>query len=129
MPPPLPKEVRDDVEALFDREMDCMTIASLLNISVRQVQRMKQNCNEFGTVTAPKVGAQGRPRLLDEKMGVDLLEYLKKKPTACFDEMACFLFYEFQVEISPRSINRYLKRAGWSRRAVGDVLNNSLVLI
>lgn len=45
-----------------------------------------------------------------------LLEYLKEWPTAYQDEMAWFLWDEFELTIDESTISRALKWLGWNRK-------------
>jgi transposase len=45
-----------------------------------------------------------------------LLQYLREKPTAYLDEMVDYLVYQFDIEVSERTVFRTLERAGWSRK-------------
>jgi transposase len=47
-----------------------------------------------------------------------LLNFLLDQPTAYLDEMATFLFDEFEIEPSLATISRILSEAKWSRKAV-----------
>jgi transposase len=47
-----------------------------------------------------------------------LLDFLEDNPTAYLDEMRQFLYDEYELEASIATINRTLKRAKWSRKAV-----------
>ena len=51
-------------------------------------------------------------------MGEDLLEWLEQRPLAYLDEMAYFLFDEYDVIVSEPTISKFLKRVGWSRKKV-----------
>lgn len=44
------------------------------------------------------------------------LEYLKERPTAYQDEMAWFLWDEFELTIDESTISRAFKRLGWNRK-------------
>jgi transposase len=47
-----------------------------------------------------------------------LLDYLEEEPTAYYDEMQQELFDEFGIAIGHTQLHKYLKNAGWSRKAV-----------
>ena len=45
-----------------------------------------------------------------------LHEYLLVKPGLCQDEMAVFLYDEFDILLSTSGISRALKSIGWSKK-------------
>lgn len=50
-----------------------------------------------------------------------LLAYLEVKPTAYLDEIAYFLWDEYEVFITQSAISRYLKKLQWSRKGTQRV--------
>lgn len=71
--------------------------------------------NLFGSVRAPP-NKGGRPRSLTPIMVKALCNHLLEKPHLYLDEMAIFLWDEFQVQATTSSISRALKRERWSKK-------------
>lgn len=80
----------------------------------RSIQRHRSNLRYFGSTRAPE-GRVGRRPAVNDVMLEALKEYLMGKPDAYLDEMAVFLWDEFEVNVPNSSIQRALKRAGWSK--------------
>jgi len=119
MPPRLPDAIREEALVLIDRGLSDKDIAFRLNISSNQVWKMKRNLRLYGTIAIQPTSIQGRPRLLTLAMEDALLQYFMDRPISYLDEAAWFIYDEFEVIISPRSIYDVLKRRKWSRKAVG----------
>jgi hypothetical protein len=47
-----------------------------------------------------------------------LLKFLNEKPSSYLDEMAWFLWDEYEVAVSESSISRLLKSLHWSKKVV-----------
>lgn len=58
----------------------------------------------------------GRNRLISDLLQEELLIYLDQRPMAYLNEMAWFLYNEFEVTIDESTIWRCLQRLGWSRK-------------
>jgi len=80
----------------------------------RSIQRHRSNLRYFGSTQAPKSKVGRRPAV-DDMMLEALKDHLMARPDAYLDEMAVFLWDEFGVHVPLSSIQRALKRAGWSR--------------
>ena len=80
-------------------------------LSVRQVRKMRRNWEQFGEVVKPQLAA-GRPKKMCQLHNQALLEYLEERPTAYQDEMAWFLWDEFDLTVDESTISRALKQLG-----------------
>ena len=115
MPPPLSETARAKVQYWFDCGKDNDFVFDRTDISRRQITRMRRYWRKYGEVTKPG-GAHGRPLLLQEEHQSTLLLYLEDRPTAYLDEMAWFLFDEYDIICSEMTVWRNLHRLGWSRK-------------
>ena len=84
-------------------------------LSVRQVRKMRRNWEQFGEVVKPQLAA-GRPKKMCQLHNQALLEYLEERPTAYQDEMAWFLWDEFDLTVDESTISRALKQLAWNRK-------------
>lgn len=73
----------------------------------RTIKRHRSNVRSFGSVTAPP-NKGGRPRSLTPLMVQVLCDHLVEKPHLYLDEMAVFLWDEFEVLVTTWSIRRAL---------------------
>jgi transposase len=96
------------------------TIARTACCSTRSVRKIRSNLRCFGTTKVPLNGV-GRRRTITPPMLSALLEQLIEKPELYQDEMAIFLYDEFEVVVTTPTISRALALAGWSRKAARRV--------
>jgi transposase len=106
------EQIRDMIISKFANA----TIARTVRCSTRSVQTIRSNLRCFGTTKAPPNGV-GRRRTITPPMLSALLEQLIEKPELYQDEMATFLYDEFDVVVTTPTICRALASAGWSRKA------------
>ena len=92
-------------------------IAAAVHCDVRSIQRHRRNLRVFGSISGMS-NLGGRNPKLTKPMVAALIRYLFEKPDLYLDEMAWFLWDEFQVSVSASSISRALKYAGWSKKQV-----------
>jgi transposase len=105
-------QIRDMIISKFANA----TIARTVRCSTRSLQRIRLNLRCFGTPKAPPNGV-GRRRTITPPMLSALLEHLIENPELYQDEMANFLYEEFEVQVTVPTISRALASAGWSRKA------------
>jgi transposase len=73
------------------------------------------NLRMFGDVRAPLISG-GRPRIISTVMLEALCDHLLEKPDLYLDEMAEFLFDEFDVYACTYTIIRALRSHGWTKK-------------
>ena len=64
----------------------------------------------------PPENLSGRPRVISDALQEELLIYLDSRPMAYLDEMAWFLWDEYELAVDESTIWRCLHRIGWSRK-------------
>ncbi|KAK8036601.1 hypothetical protein PG991_001738 [Apiospora marii] len=104
-------QIRDMIEGGCKTD----TIVETVRCSPRAVQRIRSKLRCFGTTRAPPNGV-GRRRIITPPMLKALLDHLVEKPETYQDEMAVYLFDEFDVEVTVPCISRALASAGWSKK-------------
>ena len=67
MPPALSDMQLDIVKTMLTGKFDQGKIADAAGCSIRQVKKIKKNIHTFGTAKAPKLKAQGRPRVVTQE--------------------------------------------------------------
>jgi transposase len=87
--------------------------AQMAEVAGCSTRSIKLRC--FGTTKAPPNG-DGRPRSITPPMIEALREHLLERPDQYLDEMAVFLWDEFEVLASLSTISRSLKSIGWSKK-------------
>jgi transposase len=92
-------------------------MAEAAGCSTRSIKAIRSNLHFFGITKAPSNGV-GRPRPIIFPMLDALREYLLEKPEQYLDEMAVFLWDEFDVLVTTATISRTLVSIGWSKKTI-----------
>lgn len=90
-------------------------IADAAECSQRSSRNVRSHLRMFGG-ESPPMHPGGRPPSITPPMLEALLEHLVEKPSLYLDEMAVFLQHEFDIAVSPSSIERTLSSAGWTKK-------------
>lgn len=78
---------------------DTTRIASLEDVTERQVRKMRRNNILYVSVVAPQY-RRGPARLIGDAMKNSLLEYINLRLIVYFDEMCLYLFDEYGIIVS-----------------------------
>lgn len=105
--------IRDMIKG--DPSLTNSEIAEAAHCSKRAITRIRTNLQLFGSARAPP-NKGGRPRSVTAAMVNALCDHLYEKPGLYLDEMAVFLWDEFQVRSTKSSIRRAISREGWSSK-------------
>ena len=117
MAPNLAASQRDMIrDMIVTRKLTAAQIADAASCSVGAVKYIRSNLRCFGTVRAPCNGG-GRPRSITPPMLEALREHLLEKPDRYLDELAIFLWDDFEAVVTASTISRALKSAGWLKKA------------
>jgi hypothetical protein len=98
-------------------------MADAAGCSKRSIKSIRSNLRCFGTTKAPPNGS-GRRRSITPPTGgmlQALQQHLLEKPGLYLDEMALFLWDEFEAVVTAMSISRALKSIGWSKKVARSV--------
>lgn len=90
-------------------------MAKVAKCSERSVTNIRRNMRLFGSPRSPSVPA-GQPSSITSVMLDTLCDHLAEKPGLYIDEMAIFLWDEFNILPSSSSVKRALTRAGWTKK-------------
>ncbi|GFG19955.1 hypothetical protein IFM5058_10397 [Aspergillus udagawae] len=90
-------------------------IARVAQCSERSVTNIRRNLKLFGTPRAPE-NRVGRLKSITSHMLQVLCEHLHEEPGLYLDEMAVFLWNEFEIWVTTSSIRRALISSGWSKK-------------
>jgi len=107
-------------DMIVSKSLKTDQMADVAGCSPRSVKAIRSNLRCFGTTRAPFNGG-GRPRSTTPPMLDALREYLLEKPVLYLNEMAVFLWNEFEVLVTKSSISRALSSIGWSKKAARRV--------
>ncbi|THC88362.1 hypothetical protein EYZ11_012193 [Aspergillus tanneri] len=103
-------------DMILSRSLTTAQMADVAGCSERSIRYIRSNLRLFGSVKAPPNKA-GRPRTVTPPMLDALREHLLAKPDLYLDEMAVFLWDEFDTLVTTASIRRALISVGWSKKA------------
>ena len=81
------------------------------------IRRYRTSWEQTGEVYIETDNRGGRPHAISSEYEQILLLYFEQRPYAYLDEVAWFLFDEFDVNVDESTVWRTLKRLGWSRKA------------
>jgi transposase len=95
-------------DMIVDKKLKTRQMANVAECSERSIKAIRSNLHYFGTTKAPLNGG-GRPRSITPLMLEALCEHLLEKPGLYLEEIAVFLWDEFDVLVSTSSISRALK--------------------
>jgi transposase len=101
-------------------DLSTKQIADVAGCSDRSVKHIRWNIRCFGTTKTPPNGV-GRLRSITPPMLQALQEHFLEKPGLYLDEMALFLWDEFEVLVTAMSISRPLKSIGWSKKVARSI--------
>lgn len=107
-------------DMILSRSLTTPQMANVAGCSERSIRHIRSNLRCFGTTRAPFNGV-GQPRSITPLMLRALCEHLLEKPELYQDEMALFLWDEFEVYATVHSIGRALASVSWSKKAVRRV--------
>ncbi|KAJ5694341.1 hypothetical protein N7536_004753 [Penicillium majusculum] len=96
----------------WQRDVITHMLCSKKRLTTSQIAK---NMRLFGSARSPPI-SPGRPPSITKVMVDALFDHLAEKPGLYVEEMAIFLFDEFNVVPSISSIKRALYRAGWSKK-------------
>lgn len=100
---------------LADGLLGTVQIAEAIPCSTRTIEAHRANLRVFGATTAPR-NRGGRRRSITSYMLEAVLELLEEQDDLYLDEIADFLFLEYECRVSLSTISRTLKAAGWSKK-------------
>lgn len=98
-----------------DASLSASQIAEAAGCSKQSVKHIHSNLRLYGSAKAPP-NHVGRRRSITPPMLDALCEHLLGKPGLYLDEMAVFLWDEFQTQVTKSSISRALAFRGWSKK-------------
>jgi transposase len=107
-------------DMILSKKLKQVEMAAVAGCSTRSIRNIASNFRIFGTTKAPHNGV-GRRRRITPSMLDALREHLLEKPSLYQDEMAVFLYDEFNVLISTACISRALKSIRWTRKAARHI--------
>jgi transposase len=107
-------------DMVLDKKMKVRAMADVAECSKRSIIAIRSNMRYFGSTKAPPNGG-GRPRSITPQILEVLCEHLLEKPGLYLEEMAVFLWDEFDVLVSPSSIRRALRSRNWSKKTARRV--------
>lgn len=119
MAPKLSKYQRDlSRELLLSGIYSNKDIARVVRCSTRAIREHCRKLRVFGSISGVSTIAAGRDPILSKTIIAALICYLCEKPDVYLDEMAWFIWDEFQIVVSTSTISRTLRRVGWSKKQV-----------
>jgi transposase len=100
--------IRDIISA---ETLTTTQMAAVAGCSKRSIKAIRSNLRHFNSTKAPANGGGRRQSITPPMLGA-LYNYLLEKPGLYQEEIAVFLWDEFDVQVSTHSISRALKDIG-----------------
>ena len=97
------------------KKLTIAQMAGIVKCTECSVTHIYKNLQLFSTTRAPPVPA-GQPPSITPLMLNALCDYLTKKPGLYVEEIAIFLWDEFNVLPSPSSFKQALSQEGWTKK-------------
>ena len=100
------------------RSKDRLTTSQMAKVAQcreRSITNIRKNLRLFGSARSPPVSVGRRPSIAPIIIDA-LCDHLAEKPGLYVEEMAIFLWDEFNILPSSSSIKRALSRAGWTKK-------------
>lgn len=107
-------------DMILDQKLKTREMADAAGCSERSIKAIRSNIRYFGSTKAPPNGGGGCRSITLQMLEV-LKEHLLEKPELYLEEMAVFLWDEFEVLVSPSSISRALRSSNWSKKTARRV--------
>jgi transposase len=110
-----PSKLRFIHDMIHGQSLTTYQMADAAECSEQTIKNIRRNLRLFGTIHAPPTRI-GRRRSVTPPMLEALCDHLLEKPGLYLDEMAIFLWDEFEMLATTSSIRRALVSRGWSRK-------------
>jgi hypothetical protein len=107
---------------ILTRSLTQVKMANVASCSNQTIRNIDTNMRLFGNTRA-LVNSGGRLRLIAPPMLAALCNHLLEKPGLFHDEMAAFLYDEFNVLVFVHSIGRALASIKWSKKVTRRIAN------
>jgi transposase len=108
-------------DMILSKSLNQADMAAVAGCSDRSIRAIATNLRLFGRTKAPANGAAGRRRRITPPMLDALREVLLEEPGLYQDEMAVFLYDEFNVLVTTSTISRALKSIGWTKKTTRHI--------
>jgi transposase len=105
---------------ILHQKLTTREMADAAGCSERSIKAIHSNLRYFGSTKAPPNGGGGCRSITLQMLEV-LREHLLEKHELYLEEMAVFLWDEFDVLVSPSSISRALRSINWSKKTAHGV--------
>jgi transposase len=90
-----------------------------LGVGLSWAYKLKNQFDAFGTVSAPPMIVQGRPRKIHREAQEAVVEFLEQNPSAYQDEIVDFLAEEFEIFVHRTTVCRLLKDVDITHKKIG----------
>lgn len=107
-------------DMILDQILTTREMADAAGCSERSIKAIRSNLRYFGSTNAPPNGGGGCRSITPQMLEV-LKEHLLEKPELYLEEMAVFLWDEFEILVSLSSISRALRSINWSKKTARRV--------
>lgn len=102
-------------DMISSKSLTTSQLAEAAGCSKHSIITISANLRMFSDVRAPLIPS-GRPRIISPVMLEALCDHLLEKPDLYLDEMAEFLYDEFNIYASTYTISRALRSHGWTKK-------------
>jgi hypothetical protein len=112
----LNETLKKTITLRFIRRNINQIIVIIVDVSLRQMQRMRFNWTHFDEMIALVLIIEHKSRKLNQFHEIELLRYLKQRSHAYLNEMCWFVWDEFEISVNDSIVNKTLKRLSWNRK-------------
>jgi transposase len=107
-------------DMIASKSLKAIDMAAAAGCSDRTIRNIRSNLRCFGSSRAPLNGG-GRRRQITPVMLDALKERLIEKPGMYQDEMALFLYDEFEILVNNSAVSRALASIGWTKKTTRQI--------
>jgi transposase len=120
MAPNLPawKATKIDNILSSGHDVDFHTLANEYQTTYKTICSRNRRLKQLGVIPRVIKAKSGPPPLINAEMAAYMLAVLDRDPTLYQDEVADYLYAEFDVKVSNDQVSRALKREGWTKKTV-----------
>ena len=121
MPVTFNDEIRLVMLTYIEENQKTTWIAFKLNVSERQIKRMKRNFRLYASMIL-SIKKNDFFKIIDEIMKKTLFDWINHRFTMYLNEMCLFLYDEFDIVVIIWIVKKFFKRIDWTHKKIDIIL-------